>query len=214
MLGLLLWVAVAGSAVPEGVLPEVHVAALPEAWQQRAVARGEPPPALACRPWAEELVLCFTVPDGETRRYVTTRDLAAWEADAAALEAAAVAHVVAGLGPSRPQEVRVEGDPRTYLLSAEGDGLDQAGLFHPEALAARFGGQPFAVGVPARGVLIAFPLGDPELERIVAVGIRRAFESLEDPISPLVFTWSGGQWVPWGEARPDRPTSPSLERPR
>jgi hypothetical protein len=205
MLALLLS-SICAAAPPEGVLPLVDRPGIQISWSERARAEGAEGEAavLACRMFAEDLALCFTVPDGEARRMVTLADLVAWEVELAALEAGALQAVSAGLSDERPQPVRIEGDSRSYLLSAEGDGLDQAGLFHPGALQARFEGQPFAVGIPARGVLIAFPLGDRELETIVAVGIRRLWESVEEPISPAVYSWDGQGWMVWGQATPGR----------
>ncbi len=217
MLSLLL-VSLCSAAPPEGLLPVVDRPGLQVSWSEQARAAGAEGEAgvLACRSFAEGLALCFTVPDGEGRRMVTLHDLSAWQVDLAAVEAAALVGVVAGLDESRPQRVQIEGDSRGYLLSAEGDGLDHAGLFDPGALAARFDGAPHGVGVPARGVLIAFALGDSELETMVAVGIRRLWETVDDPITPAVYTWSGDRWVIWGEAKPGgavQPASDPLARP-
>ena len=203
MLALLL-VSLAAAGPPEGLLPLVDRPGLQVDFAQAAWARGggAEDAALACRPFAESLILCFTVREGTGRRLVTLRDLAAWEADLSAVERAATAGAAAGLGPARPEPVAIEGDSRSYLLSAVGDGLDQAGLLHPDALAARFGGKPFAVGIPAQGVLLAVALGDPELEQMVAVGVRRLWESAEQPITATLYTWDGAAWLAWGEARP------------
>lgn len=215
----LLLVATAIAELPAGILPLVDRPGVQVSWSEQAHAAGASGEAavLACGGFAEDLALCFTVPEGAQRRMVTQADLATWQVDLAALEGAARANVVTGLGAERPQVVQIEGDPRSYLLSAEGDGLDQAGLFDPIALGARFDGARFAVGIPARGVLIAFPLGDRELETMVAVGVRRLWETVEEPITPVVYTWSGGAWVVWGEAKPGGqvvPASDPLARPR
>lgn len=217
MLALLL-VSFCLAAPPQGVLPLVDKLGLQISWSERARAGGAEGEAavLACRTFAEELALCFTVPDGASRRMVTLHDLGSWQVDLAALEAVALEAAVAGVTPTRPQPVQVEGDTREYLLSAEGDGLDQAGLFDPVALQARFGGGDFAVGIPARGVLIAFPRGDRELETIVAVGIRRLWETVDEPITPKIYTWSGEAWVVWGQATPgggEAPAPSPLDRP-
>jgi hypothetical protein len=208
------------AAPPEGLLPLVDRPGLQISWSEQARAAGAEGEAavLACRMFAEELALCFTAPqaDGQGRRMVTLHDLSVWEVDLATVEAAALAGVAAGLSEDRPQGVQVEGDPRSYLLSAEGDGLDQAGLFDPVALQARMDGQAFAVGIPARGVLIAFPRGDRELETIVTVGVRRLWETVDEPITPKVYTWDGERWVIWGEATPGPRAEPSpdpLARP-
>ncbi len=214
----LLMVSTCLAAVPEGVLPALEQPGIQISWSEHARSEGIEglAAALACRSFAEGLALCFTTGPDDARRMVTLADLDAWQADLAVVETSALAGVAAGLSPERPQVVQVEGDSRSYLLSAEGDGLDQAALFEPAALQARFDGQPFAVGVPARGVLIAFPLGDRELETIVAVGIRRLWESVEDPITPAAYTWNGASWVVWGQAKPEAaqpPAGSTLTRP-
>jgi hypothetical protein len=215
MLALLL-VSVCVAQVPDGVLPLVERPGIQISWSEQARAGGAEGEAavLACRMFAEDLALCFTTPEAEgpQRRMVTLADLSGWEADLAAVEAKALEAVAAGVSETRPQIVQVEGDSRSYLLSAEGDGLDQAGLFHPAALQARFEGAPVAVGIPARGVLIAFPLGDRELETIVAVGIRRLWETVEEPITPAVYSWDGQGWKVWGQATPGR-TEPAPRDP-
>ncbi len=212
----LLLLSASSAQVPEGVLPLVERASIQVAWSEAARAMGAEGLAavVACRPFAEDLVLCFTAPEGDGQRMVTQSDLEAWQTDLAGLEGSAASAVLAGLTAERPQQVPVEGDARTYLLSAEGDGLDQAALFAPERLAERCGEQGCAVGIPARGVLVAFPLGDRELETIVAVGIRRLWESLEDPITPVAYRWNGEAWSVWGEAKPSggvsKPAADSL----
>lgn len=205
MLALPLLLAVARAAPPAGLLPLVDRPGLPVAFSQAALSEGRDEAAATpiCRPFAEDLVLCLTVPEGDGARLVTRTDLGAWGIEPPDAERLALAAVARGLGPDRPQEVAVQGDPRTYLLSAEGDGLDQAALFHPDLLAARFRGRPFAVALPARGVLLAVRTGDPELERIVAVGARRLWETAEEPITPVLYAWREGAWQPWAEARPD-----------
>ena len=190
--------------VPEGLLPVVDRASIQVVWSEQARAAGAEDEAavLACQPFAEDLVTCFTVPQAAGRRMVTRQDLSAWQVQLPAVEERALAGVRGGLTAERPQSVQVEGDVRTYLLSAEGDGLDQAALFDPAALQERFAGGAFAVGIPARGVLIALPLGDRELETIVAVGVRRLWEAVEDPITPALYSWNGDAWVVWGQATP------------
>ena len=216
----LLIVAAVGAEVPAGVLPLVERASIQIGWSEKARAAGAEGLAAvaACRPFAEDLVICFTVPEGDGQRMVHQADLEAWGADLAVVEQRAVAATKVGLTQQRPQRVPVDGDPRTYLLSAEGDGLDQAALFAPAALDERCGQHGCAVGIPARGVLVAFPMGDRELETIVAVGIRRLWESLDDPITPVAYRWDGQAWVVWGEAKPSggiekAPSDPLLARP-
>jgi len=183
------------------LLPEVVTPAMQAAWEDRHRAAGlsGPDARLPCAPFAEGLVLCLQVAEGPGWRPVCESDLRAWGLDPAEARTRALQAVGRGMGPGRPEVVRVEGDPRTYLLSAEGDGRDQAGLFAPDRLASRAGG-PVAVGIPARGVLVAVRLDDPDLARIVAVGVRRAFETLPEPITDTLYAWDGRTWIAWGRA--------------
>ncbi|MFH1467487.1 MAG: hypothetical protein ABIO70_24090 [Pseudomonadota bacterium] len=221
MLPLIVLSPLALGAPPEALLPLVDRVSLPVAWSQEALARGVEGGASvpACRPFAEGLVVCLTVPAGEGRRLVTVADLEAWEVPQSEAMSLAKARMAEGITAARPEVVPIPDDPRTYLLSAVGDGLDQAALFHPAALAARFGGQPFAVGIPTRDVLIAMPLGDPELQQMVAVGVRRLWEGAEEPVSPAMYAWDGAAWQVWGEAQrvvkpdPALPTSPEGSTP-
>jgi len=190
-------------AGPGDLVPEIVTPAVEAAWEEHHREAGLSGDAadVPCTPFADELVLCLRVLEGPASRPVTTADLADWRNPFPEARNQAVQHIIQGLGPGRPEQVRVEGDARSYFLSAQGDGYDQAGLFDPDALARRAGG-PIAVGIPARGVFIAFLLDDPELARIVAVGVRRAFETLPEPITDVLYTWNGQVWIPWGRSRP------------
>ncbi len=207
-------------AAPGEFLPEVVTPAVEAAWEahHREAGLSGPNAEIPCTPFAEDLVLCLRMVDGPASRPVTAADLEVQGVSLPAAQARAVAAIRRGLSPDRPEVVRVADDPRAYLLSAAGDGYDQAGLFDPDALAARAGG-PVAVGIPVRGVFIAFRLADPDLARIVAVGIRRAFETLAEPITDTLYTWDGRAWIAWGRSQPadampapDRP-SPQDARP-
>jgi len=184
---------VAWAAAPAGLLPVIDASV--------RVPLSDAPDAPACREFAEGLVLCFSVPETPVR-LALWRDLSTWKTPLPDVEAAALVNVAAGVRADRPAWTTVEGDTRRYLLSAEGDGLDQAAVFAPPVLQERLGSRSIAIGLPAAGVLVAFALGDPELEKILSVGVRRGWEGLEQPLSPTIYTWTGKTWVPWGEAKP------------
>lgn len=198
--------------VPASLQVRLEPSDLPNLFREDALARGATgtATAVACLPFAGPLLTCFTVVDGgpPVRRYVTAADLGLWRASEECLRETVLRREAATVTEQRPRWVPVEGDARRYLLSAEGDGLDHVAAFFPERIQARLGGGAFALGVPSRDVLIAFPLGDADLERIVAVGVRRAWETLEHPVSPVVLAWKDGTWKEWGEARPAAPTVP------
>ncbi|MBN1336376.1 MAG: hypothetical protein JXB39_10480 [Deltaproteobacteria bacterium] len=208
---LVLALPVALAQTPD-LLPEVVTPSVETTWEahHRAVGLAGDAADVVCADFAEGLRVCLRVREGPGTRPVTQADLDRWGLDPTAAQARAIRSIARGMTPDRPAEIQVEGDPRTYLLSAEGDGLDQAGLFSPDRLVLRAGG-PVAIGIPARGVFIAFVLADPDLARIVAVGVRRAFETLPDPITDTLYTWNGQAWIPWGRGRPasEEPPEPA-----
>jgi hypothetical protein len=149
---------------------------------------------LVCRPFAEGAQLCFTHAVGGARTWFTKAD----GKDAAALEAEG--RGTAEEAMARLEAVPVEGFTRSYWLSAKGDGRDHVPVLFPDALDAKLGG-PAVVAAPARGVLVAWLPGDLDFDKAVAVGVRRMYETLPDPVSPLIWRWDGKAWKTWGEAK-------------
>ena len=41
--------------------------------------------------------------------------------------------------------------------------------------------------------------GDEELDKVMAVGVRRMFDEAKYPVSDKVYRWHNGEWVVWGE---------------
>jgi hypothetical protein len=189
----------AAIAAPTGpVAPVIETPAAPDAYRDLAASRGGEGAAaeLACRALVEdELLLCFRVSEGGRSRYVNAADLSAWGLDLEGLEAAAAAAL--SENPWSPQEI--EGGGRWWLAQAP-EGQEAIVLLRPDWLSA-LGPAP-VVCAPAVGVVMGWSAGDEELDTIVAVGARRAFETRPRPISPLCLRWTGAGWEPWGEARP------------
>ena len=98
------------------------------------------------------------------------------------------------------QPVAVEGFKQVYWLANEGDGRDHVPMLFPAALAAKVG-KGVVVAVPARGVLVAWVPGDLVFDKVVAVGVRKMYDTLESPVSPLIYQWDGERWAVWGEAK-------------
>src|SRR6188768_2768047 len=74
--------ALAHAAVPTSVRPVAAPDDAPAQFAEWAASRGRAGETLACRDvWANELVVCFTVVEDKVRRWVSDRDLAAWEVD-------------------------------------------------------------------------------------------------------------------------------------
>lgn len=176
--------------------PGLEPADVADQYRAFALSKGRKGDAteLVCRPFAEAVVLCFSMDEGKKRVYATR----AGGLDAAALEAqarGAATEALACLSPVTP-----EGLTRSYLACTRGDGRDHVPLLYPELLAAKAGGG-FVVAAPARGVLLVWTPGDAEFDKVMAVGARRMFESLPDPVSPLVYRWDVDHWATWGQAR-------------
>ncbi len=184
--------ALAAARVDPGLAPDGVESGYRE-WA-RSEGRGGDAAELVCRPFAEKVSLCFTRATEAGRAWLTRADGRTAEQLEAASRGTAN-DALAGLEP-----VAVEGFATPYWMRAEGDGRDHAAVLHPEALRAKLGGD-FVVAAPARGVLVAWRHGDVVFDKIVAVGVRRMYETLPDPVSPLVYRWDGAKWVTWGEAR-------------
>lgn len=167
----------------------------------RVVPHAQSVPENACVDIAESLSLCFSCGDAP----ITETQRQAWQLSPEQL----LAHVRTTTAPAvsaahfQREEV-VDSPGHVYWVSASQDGLDAAGLLHPDALRQLIGGE-VVVGVPGRGVLIAWIPGDPELDTMVAVGIANMHEQAANPISDKVYFYRDGEWVVWGEARRTEP---------
>lgn len=192
--------ALALASPPGQVLAVVETPDAPGAYRELAAGRGleGAQTELVCRDLvADELLLCFRVVDGGVRRYVHAGDLAAWGLDVSGLEALAAA----ALSESPLARQSIEGGGTWYAVEAP-PGRELTVLLHPEWLAA-VGPRP-VLGVPAAGAVMIWGAGDEELDTIMAVAVRRAFETQPRPISPLCLEWTGERWEAWGEAKPSR----------
>ena len=90
-----------------------------------------------------------------------------------------------------------------FWVSQVGDGRDVAGLLYPERLREIAGTTP-VIGVPAVGTFLMWIPGDADIDKVMAVGVRRIFEAAEHPVSDKVYRWHNGAWLVWGEvAVPD-----------
>lgn len=154
-----------------------------------------------CDLLAEQLSICYVKGTTGDLDYVTAADLAAWAMSPEALRDAAQRSALQGFSANRPAASAVEGVAGTWWLSAEADGLDAAGLLHPDRLAQIAGKTP-VVAVPAQGALLFWVPGDPELDKVMAVAARRIYDGADQRVSPLVYQWAGDHWEVWGEATP------------
>jgi hypothetical protein len=196
-------------AVPTSVRPVVAPDDAPaqhEAWEK---ARGHTPEPLACEVvWKDHARVCFTVVDGEKKRWVTEADLASWGVDLDAVVTAVIDRARAPLS-DRPRARKVDEMAGTYWLSAEGDGWDAALLREPQWIVERVGAAPVLVAAPADGTILAWRPGDAELDKVMAVGARRMFDTQPGSVTPMVFQWDGKSWLAFGQAVAAEPKPPA-----
>jgi len=152
--------------------------------------------------WVEDLPLCFRVEEEGRRRWVTHGDLARWGATLAEVEEAAKEALVVS-----PFERRVvHGGSRHYFSAEVEGGREAMVVLHPEWLLSL--GTDVVLAIPARDAVLAWPLGDAELDKIMAVGVRKLFDASPYPVSRKVLAWNGARWTVRGEVTPAPPTQP------
>jgi len=202
-------------AVPTSVRPVLapdDAQAQHDAWEE---SHGHTPQPLACEEvWNKQARVCFTVVDDHTRRWVTEADLASWGVVLDAVVAAVIERARAPLS-DRPRPTRIDDMQGTYWVSAEGDGWDAALLLKPEWIAARLGGAPVLVAAPAEGTVLAWRPGDAKLDKVMAVGAKRMYDSQPGSVTPMVYQWDGEHWKAFGQAVPSEPEpAPSPPAPK
>ena len=161
----------------------------------RLQTRAAPASGYVCRQISEGLALCAAcgerlLRDAELEPHSTTGE------DVLALLATRSATLVTDQRLAR-QEI-ADMPAAAYWVSQVGDGFDAAGLLHPEKLSAIAGTTP-VIGIPTVGTFLMWIPGDAELDKIMAVGVRRIFEEASHPVSDKVYRWHNGAWVVWGE---------------
>ncbi|MFT5583753.1 MAG: hypothetical protein ACI9VR_001334 [Cognaticolwellia sp.] len=149
---------------------------------------------LACKVLAGPLTLCLKAEDQGKRRYVTQADLETWQLD----EVQAHAQAAKILEQSPWVVVQIEGGGH-YFQAKTAPGHESTVFLHPEWLVDL--GETPRIAAPARGVVVAWPDGDEELDRIMAVGVRKMSDELPERLSPMVLSWNGQAWVAWGQAK-------------
>lgn len=156
-----------------------------------------------CREAAPDLQLCVTVHQGDEARPVHLQDLETWGLTPKAARAQALASARAvfatkvvrneleGLGP--------------WFLRNEADGFDGAALLLPELLEETVGGG-VVLGIPAEGAALFWAHGQADRDRAIAIGVRRAAEAAEQPVSDHLYRWDGKKWVVWARAEKAPPS--------
>jgi hypothetical protein len=196
--------------------------------QYRAWAAGQgltgPAGELVCKDLAEAVLLCFATETDGAGGYLTEAGRGALgkgkASEIAALERAARIHAKAAIAEMErrapvgfPAAVSGAPDAPGYWVSAREDGRAHAPLLDPAALTARFG-KSWVVAVPTRDLLVVWVPGEPQFDKVMAVGVRRAYDDAPDTqVSPLVYRWTDEGWKTWGAAVPVAPTTDPLGAP-
>ena len=115
------------------------------------------------------------------------------------VEAQATRLAELAMTPARLAERTVADMEGRYFVAEVGDGQDAAPFLAPLALERLLGAHP-VLACPADGAVLAWVPGSADLDKVVAVGVRKAHDSASHPVSPRVYTWDGAGWVVWGEA--------------
>lgn len=152
--------------------------------------------AMVCAPFAMELLLCYAEVKPTTTRFLSLAD--GLDANAAATRARTLG-AEAALAALTPENA--DGFARTWWLRSEADGLDHLPLLYPDELTKRLGGPP-TVATPNQGTFVAWVSGDADFDKMVAVGVRKMYDTLPQPVSPDLYTWDGLGWKLWGVAKP------------
>jgi hypothetical protein len=194
LLALLRGASPAAASQPAAVDPGLEasdVSAQYASWARKNRVRGAAA-ELACLPFLSTAQLCFTHVVGDRRVYYTAADTQAPMTllkEAAGDEASAISLLApAYVDGFSPRYFSVSGEPRAH-----------AALLFPEALEQRLGGK-CVVGIPARGVLLAWVPGDLDFDKVMAVGVKKLYDSLPNAVTSVLYTFDGTSWVVWGEA--------------
>ncbi len=159
---------------------------------------------LVCQDLAEAVQLCFSTETDGARSYLTEAARAAMGkgAENAGLERAARKHAKAAVAEMQRRVPEGLPEAPTYWVSAREDGRAHAPLLDPSTLTARFG-KNWVVAVPTRDLLVLWSPGELQFDKIMAVGVRKAFDAAPDAqVSPLVYRWTDEGWKTWGAAVP------------
>ncbi len=194
------------AAVPA---PDLRLAVWPGAFydqfvaHQRAAGRTGPDLEPLCREEAPGLQLCVTVHEAGNVRPVNLGDVHRWDLTAPRARQQAI-RAAQERFVDRVVKEDLEG-LGSWWMRSEADGWDAVALLVPEMLETLVGG-PVVLAVPAQGSALFWAHGNPELDRAVAVGVRRAAEAAARPVSDHVYRWTGKEWVVW--ARAERAPAP------
>ncbi|MEE2752260.1 MAG: hypothetical protein VX519_12580 [Myxococcota bacterium] len=198
---LLVCIGLANAGGPTVVLATAAPPGIEALWQETARLEGTSGPAaeLACRPLVEDLPLCFRVEEEGRRRWVTRADLQGWGLTVEDLERKASETLT-----TNPfQQRTVSGGEGQWWAVDTPAGREGTVLLHPEWLKT-VGPNP-VLAIPGRDTFFAWNLGDAELDKIMAVGIRKANEQSHIPVTTRILGLDGQRWVVRGDLKSANP---------
>ena len=200
MLGLWLLTA-AWADVPDGVVPITAPVDAQQRFDEHRQHKGLPASVLACDVvWPDVLQVCFRIRDGEVMRFVHAADLAAWGIDGAGFRAVMAARASERLPAGLVAAPVTDMEGASYWYSAGQAGWECGGLLAPDAVAAT-AGSPMLVAMPRPDVLLAWPAGNEDLNRVMAIGVREMHDAGEGLLA-TVYQYGQDGWTPAFEARP------------
>jgi hypothetical protein len=181
---------------PGLILPELVPPELPPAFAEEGLQKGLSGLSVvqACDYLGEGVPLCYRLVQEGRGRWFSLGEAENWGVSQSMLSQA----VEFDRGANPFVQKSVEGGGKWWQVEAL-SGRHSLVFLNPDWLEAV--GPAAVVASPAKGVVIAWNTGDPENDQIMAVGVRRIYETHDAPVTPLIFRWHEDTWVVWGEAR-------------
>ena len=185
--------------VPNSVRPSVapwNIDAQHQQWSER---KKKPVAPIACEVfWQDEAKLCFRIVTGLKREWVTQKHLSDWGVDLKALKALMIARgkvPVAGQLKSIP----IAGMSHAYWAATNVDGW-ASGVLLDQPLLTSLGAGVLLAAVPAHGLVLVWKGGNAVVDKVVAIGVQELYASRKGAVTPTIYRYSDGEWVPFGVA--------------
>ncbi len=175
--------------------PDVHVQ-----YAAFVASAGWPEAELACTNlWPDHAEVCWRTDNGRGP-WVTTEALDEWGVDLAGLQAWATIQAAEALSTGWTEQP-VDG-LASYWTGPHADGWAAVSAWTPSRFVEVVGTQDVLVAIPVNGVIIAWSPGNSDMDRAVAVGVRKMHDELDSPVSAMIHRWTAGAWTTFGEAVP------------
>jgi hypothetical protein len=194
------------AAVPDAVRPSIAPWDIQEQHNRWRQQQGEPAQVLACRTfWTDQAKLCFRIVHGDRRQWVTESHLGPWGVDFDGLKKTVVENGALAIH-RQLKPVPIPGMSEQYWLASNEAGWSAGVLLQPTAFAAVGSGTNLMAAVPAHGIVLLWQGGNPEVDKVVAIGVREIYATEAGAVTPLIYWWTGSDWTVFGEAkkRPDK----------